>query len=788
MPGARTFRSAARHPRPDASASPAPSSSTASDRTPRAKPRFHAPRAADYVAPVNRIRLLPEHVANQIAAGEVVERPASVVKELVENSLDAAPTRISVEIGAGGRSLIRVTDDGTGMSRDDALLCLERHATSKIRRAEDLASIATMGFRGEAIPSIASVSRFTLTTRERDDTSGEATQVVINGGKIIEVKAAASPSGTSVEVRQLFFNLPARRKFLRGEDTERAHIAHYLTLVALAFPQVGFTFVNDGRTAWQLPPVVWTDPAGRFAALRERLRQLHGADVPLLPVDLEAEVEEAREEIHGPLSEVHGAGTGGSDFRLGNPDPGIPSGHAPPTSRFRMWGFIGAPGVSRGTRDEQHLFVNQRPVDNRGLNFALLEGYHTALMRGRYPVCCLFLEIDPAAVDVNVHPQKREVKFREEQAVRRLVAKAVRDTLLAFHGNAGGAGGTGGQGGTGAVEKAFARHTTAETSILSVVDPAAAPPDFAALASASRSPGGQGLDGSGPAPGFHLAPPSEAPPAQTALPLPLKPQTPSLLHPRAADDVPPAASDLSAPHAAPGSPVFSPQSCTQPPPSTATAPLARWPAGSLAHLPSGGAPVPLLHVPLRLVGVVGRLYVVLESDRGLVLLDQHAAHERILFEQMLARIETAQQAPSQRLLLPETVELTPRDADFVRRNLATLARLGVGLSEFGERTFLLDALPPFVKAGNPKQFAFELIDALKSAGEGVNNARLGEDVVAKTVCRHAVKANDPLRGPELENLVNDLRRCTMPYTCPHGRPTLIEMNWRELEKKFGRTG
>lgn len=732
---------------------------------------------------MNRIRLLPEHVANQIAAGEVVERPASVVKELVENSLDAGPTRISVEIGAGGRSLIRVTDDGTGMSRDDALLCLERHATSKIRRAEDLASIATMGFRGEAIPSIASVSRFTLTTRERDDTSGEATQVVINGGKIIEVKAAASPSGTSVEVRQLFFNLPARRKFLRGEDTERAHIAHYLTLVALAFPQVGFAFVNDGRTSWQLPPVAWTDPAGRFAALRERLRQLHGADVPLLPVDLVAQVEESRDEVQGPDEGVPG-------FSLQTSDPGIPPGDATPTSRFRLWGFIGAPGVSRGTRDEQHLFVNQRPVDNRGLNFALLEGYHTALMRGRYPVCCLFLEIDPAAVDVNVHPQKREVKFREEQAVRRLVAKAVRDTLHAFHGNAGG-GGAGGQVGTGAEEKALARHITVDGCIPSGVDPASASPDLAALASACPSPGGEVLGGSRHAPDFRFAPSSDAPPVQTPLPLSLKAKSLGPHHPTAADDVPPAGADLSAFPTAPGSSAFSPPSSTQPAPSTATAtapPLAPWSAGPLAHPPSGGAPVPLLHVPLRLVGVVGRLYVVLESDRGLVLLDQHAAHERILFEQMLARIETAQQAPSQRLLLPETVELTPRDADFVRRNLATLARLGVGLSEFGERTFLLDALPPFVKAGNPKQFVFELIDALKSAGEGVNNARLGEDVVAKTVCRHAVKANDPLRGPELENLVNDLRRCAMPYTCPHGRPTLIEMNWRELEKKFGRTG
>jgi DNA mismatch repair protein MutL len=201
---------------------------------------------------------------------------------------------------------------------------------------------------------------------------------------------------------------------------------------------------------------------------------------------------------------------------------------------------------------------------------------------------------------------------------------------------------------------------------------------------------------------------------------------------------------------------------------------------------SPSSPVPLLHVPLRLVGVVGRLYVVLESDRGLVLLDQHAAHERILFEQMLRRLEEAGSAPSQRLLLPETIELSPKDALFLRDNLGVLTRLGVGLSEFGERTFLLDALPPFVKAGEPRRFVLELIDELKAAGDKVNSVRLGEHVVAKTVCRHSVKANDPLAGAELENLVNDLRRCQMPYTCPHGRPTLIEMNFRELEKKFGR--
>src|SRR5690242_8031802 len=235
---------------------------------------------------MNRIRLLPEQVANQIAAGEVVERPASVVKELVENSLDAQATRLSVEVQAGGRSLVRVSDDGIGMSRDDALLCLERHATSKILRAEDLAAISTMGFRGEALPSIASVSRFILTTRERESDSPEGTQIVISAGKILEVKAAASAPGSTVEVRQIFFNLPARRKFLRSEETESAHIQHYLTLAALAFPEVAFTFIKDTRTVWQLPPVrSGTEPSTRLSALRERLRSLYGAEEKLLVVD-----------------------------------------------------------------------------------------------------------------------------------------------------------------------------------------------------------------------------------------------------------------------------------------------------------------------------------------------------------------------------------------------------------------------------------------------------------------------------------------------------------------------
>jgi len=666
---------------------------------------------------MNRIRLLPDHVANQIAAGEVVERPASVVKELVENALDARGSRITVEIGTGGRSLIRVTDDGCGMSRDDALLCLERHATSKIQRAEDLTAITTMGFRGEALPSIASVSRFALTTREADDTTGEGTQVIIGGGKILEVKAAASPAGTTVEVRQLFFNLPARRKFLRAEETERAHIQHCLTLVALAWPGVGFTFISDSRPVWQLPAVKWTTPAERLAALRERLRQLHGADVPLLPVEFTAEVQETGDDgVHEEPLVLRDAAR---------------------FTTFRLWGLIGAPGVSRATRDEQHLFVNQRPVENRGLNFALLEGYHNALMKGRYPVCCLFLELDPAAVDVNVHPQKREVKFREEPAVRRLVAKAVRDTLAAFH------------------------------------QPASPAPAGKWNSAPTETAGGSSAPVSLPELRLEPPKPETTMPEQRPLPVGFSQPAERPRPPQAA----PAVQNLSPATAA----VAKPPSATSLPLSPATAfPPASGPVSS--------GPVPLLRVPLRLVGVIGRLYVVLESDRGLVLLDQHAAHERILYEQMLQRLERAEAAPSQRLLLPETLELSPRDATFVRQHLDILSRLGVGLREFGERTFLLDALPPFVRGGNPRQFAFQLVDELKMAGAGVNTLRLGEDMVAKTVCRHAVKANDPLAGRELEQLIEDLRGCEMPYTCPHGRPTLIEMGWRELEKKFGRTG
>jgi DNA mismatch repair protein MutL len=346
----------------------------------------HFPRASlvipsfafRHFSAVPRIALLSEQVASQVAAGEVVERPASVVKELVENSIDAGARKIEVLIRRGGISSIRVVDDGCGMDRDDALLCLERHATSKIRTGDDLAAIHTLGFRGEALPSIASVSRFRLATREANALAG--TEVLVNGGKIETVKDCGDAPGTQIEVRSLFYNLPARRKFLRTENTESSHVEHQLHLQAIGHPEIGFVFVNDDRVVYQLPPA---------ANLRERIRDLCG---PALAAELLEVPEFAADNI-------------------------------------RIRGFVGKAGVSRSSRAQQLIFLNGRAVENGTLNFALREGYHTALMKGQHPVTFLFIDMDPAAVDVNVHPAKREVRFRNAAEIREAVVEATRRAL-----------------------------------------------------------------------------------------------------------------------------------------------------------------------------------------------------------------------------------------------------------------------------------------------------------------------------------------------------------------------
>src|SRR5881397_1827469 len=327
---------------------------------------------------MSRIRLLPETVASQVAAGEVVERPASVVKELVENSIDAGARKIDILIRRGGISLVRVIDDGCGMDRDDALLSLERHATSKIRSVSDLQAIATLGFRGEALPSIASVSRFRLSTREADAVAG--TEIIVNGGKLETVRDGGEAPGTQVEVRSLFHNLPARRKFLRSENTESRNIEHQIHLQAIGHPQIGFSLLRDDRVLFQLPAA---------ATLSDRIRDLFGV------------------ELLQRLVAVMSTGS----------------------SKVRISGFIGQAGLSRQSRTQQLIFVNGRAIESSVITAAIREGYHTALMKGQYPVTFLFLELDPAAVDVNVHPAKREVRFRDPTAVREAIVHSIQQTL-----------------------------------------------------------------------------------------------------------------------------------------------------------------------------------------------------------------------------------------------------------------------------------------------------------------------------------------------------------------------
>ena len=580
---------------------------------------------------MSRVRLLSDTLASQVAAGEVIERPASVVKELIENSIDAEARAIEVLIRRGGISLIRVTDDGIGMDRDDALLCLERHATSKIRTAADLATVATLGFRGEAVPSIASVSRFRLTTREKDALAG--TEVLVSGGRLEAVRDGGEAPGTQIEVRSLFYNLPARRKFLRTENTETRQIEHQLNLQAIGHPEIAFSLLRDERVVFQLPAT---------RTLRERIRDLLGS------------------ELLARLLEVEPAARG----------------------RLRVTGFIGQAGVSRGSRAQQYVFVNGRAIESPVISAGLKEGYHTALMKGQFPVTFLFLELDPAEVDVNVHPAKREVRFRDPNAVREAVVTAIRRTLES---------------------------------------------DRSSWQEQFRGP-----------------PAAEAPFVRPAEPLP-----PAL------DPQPALAIEAPSPAPRPAQPLPNEQRPTLP-----------------AHR-------------FQILGVLNKLYVLMENAEGLVLVDQHAAHERILFEELRRRMEE-QGVPSQRLLLPQVVSLAPRDAEWIERNLATLQKMGLGVEEFGRHTFKLESLPPFLSGADPARLLPDVIESLKSASQSTSPLRLGEEMIAKTVCRHAVKANDYLRQAEVEKLIQDLLACDLPYCCPHGRPTMIQISLGELEKKFGR--
>ncbi len=647
---------------------------------------------------MGRIRLLPDALASQVAAGEVVERPASVVKELVENSIDAGAKSIEVRVERGGISLIRVLDDGHGMNRDDALMCLERHATSKIRTKEDLGAISTLGFRGEAMPSIASVSKFRLTTRETNALSG--TEVVVNGGKMSSVKDSGEPPGTQIEVRSLFFNVPARRKFLRTENTEFSHLEQQVRLQANAHPEIRFALMRGDRMSFQLPAT---------KDLRERIRGLVGGD------------------LAGRLLQI----------------PAL-EGAAADSAVVKIRGFIGPPGMGRSSRQQQLTFLNGRPVEGAVLHYALREGYRTSLMKGQYPVTFLFLEMPPDAVDVNVHPAKKEVRFHDGNGVRDAIADAIRRTLQGeMRRPVSGVGFTGSD------------SSAPREEQVDLVPPAETHSlrrdwgGYSAGAASTRIDNRQSASGEATA---------EAPAATVQERIDAAYRA-SRAETTLSDDA----------HDSEG------DEASQTVPLTAA-------GGSSGHAP---AEVAMRAEDFRLLGVLGKLYVLLEGREGLVLMDQHAAHERVLFEEMKRRMETGG-VPSQQLLMPLTVELAPADFDVVSKNIETLNRLGIAAEPFGGNTLKVDSLPTFLKNDDPQAFLDAVIDELRGASRGLSSIRLGEDMVATTVCRHAVKANDPLRDAELERLLADLLKCEMPYCCPHGRPTLIQMSFAELEKKFGR--
>ena len=588
------------------------------------------------------IRLLPADVANKIAAGEVVERPASVLKEILENAIDAGASQIDVEAVAGGTRLVSVSDNGSGMNRDDALLSIERHATSKIHTAADIEHIHTLGFRGEALAAISSVSRFRIRTRCHDELAG--TELVVSGGKLLDVKDAGCPPGTILEIRDLFFNLPARRKFLRSPQTETTHIRQMFLLQALAWPAVGMSLTLDGRKSWALAP---------GATPLERIRELFG----------QALIDGLR-----PLEQGRG------DIKLS--------------------GYVSLPALTRGDRTEQYVFVNGRPASAPVIGYAINEAFHSLIPAGRHPYIFMYLDLEPGLVDVNVHPTKKEVRFRRSSDVRDAIIGAIRNALA----------------------KSGAAFVAGQTPI-----------------------------------------PEPVPPMPAAV-------TPLLK----IDDLP-ASRVFSYPRLPP----------IEPRPVTVESRADQKPGDVVKAAPK--AP----WTWCRVVGQINGLYVLLETEDGFVVMDPHAAHERVLFEKLLNAVEHGQ-VESQGLLVPETVELQPRDALYVRKNIELIKTLGVGVSEFGGDTFVVDALPRGMDGLGIKDMLIDVARHLETLGERGSHSRWREEAIAQAACKAAVKARDRLSLSEVEQLVIALASAEMPYTCPHGRPTLIYTSFRELDRKFGR--
>ena len=681
---------------------------------------------------MGRIHVLPEHVANKIAAGEVVERPASVVKELLENALDAGATRIKINVEAGGKKLIQITDNGCGMVRDDAMLAFERHATSKLKDAEDLLSVATLGFRGEALPSIASVSRLHLETCAAGPTEQAAsagTILEINGGRMARVEEAGLPEGTSITVRDLFFNTPARKKFLKAESTELSHIASLVTHYALAHPEKHFELHSATNAMLVAPPV---------AGYGERVYQVFGKEtldqlIPLAAVQ--------------PLE------------RVGLPQP-------PPWRRkekednedavsaepgeMRLHGFVSKPEIQKLNRNSIFIFVDGRLIRDRLVQHGLTEAYRNIIPPAVYPVVLLFLELPPGEVDVNVHPSKTEVRFRQPSVMHDFVRDTVRAALMKAR-----------------PAPQFTTEIHAHATAGSGLTPSARewepPSDLASedLASASGAPVRPLYEPA--AGGFALQTPV-APPisarfrfeggiaveANAAIPVARG------LESRFADAIPETIPD---------------NGCA---PALDATENANEEDSTLAALST-----------LRPLGQIRNSFILAVNEDGLWIVDQHVAHERVLFERIL-RQRTAQKVESQRLLMPIVLELSPAQQAVFAEIAGELQHNGFEAEPFGARSVAVKVAPAGVDAAAVEHMLHELLDQISREEQSLNLEKIRARIAASIACHAAIKVNMPLEQNKMDWLLAELAKTDHPMSCPHGRPVVLRYSVKDIQKAFKR--
>lgn len=670
---------------------------------------------------MGKVRILSDQVANQIAAGEVVERPASVVKELLENSLDAGARRIRIDVEAGGRKLIRIADDGCGMVRDDALLAFERHATSKIHSSDDLLKLATLGFRGEALPSIASVARVHLTTRSADESVG--TEMEIAGGKILRVADSGVPEGTTLIIRDLFFNTPARKKFLRSEQTELSHVAALATHYALAHPEKHFELHSATHALLEAPPV---------ERVSDRIFQIFGRDVldQLLPVAAETNFEHAGMPVPPPWK------------REPDWEPPVPG-------PLRLRGFVSRPELQKLNRNSMYAFVNRRLVRDRFILHALTEAYRNVIPPTSFPVVLLFLEMPPEEVDVNVHPAKTEVRFRQQAFVHDFVRDAVRNALVKTKPAA-------------SFLTALHQHAAITPALVPDISPMPAPPNPPdAPPSADWNAGGEQ-------------------PREAVQHIPLR-----------IDETLPGDGDAELP----ASESFNRDDADsftlcepQPNPVAQRFPLATRDENTpVSWDPTGDHSAPNLHglAALRPLGQLEDSFILAVNGEGLWIVDQHVAHERVLFEKICRERDT-ERVQRQRLLMPLLIDLKPDRMPLFATIAAELERNGFEVEPFGPRTLAVKATPPGLEGRELERALVEILEQTEREQQAENLDTLRLRIAASIACHAAIKIHTPLEMAKMEWLLNELAKTDQPTSCPHGRPIVLRYSVKEIQRAFQR--